>query len=71
MTTITSIKEDIMEVLRDGKTRSFQIDEQYLNEIRMWPSGIKVKIKFDDSLQKHIITPKDWVQNSVFGIKLY
>ena len=33
MTTITSIKENIIEVLRDEKARVFQIDEQYLNEI--------------------------------------
>jgi hypothetical protein len=71
MTTITSIKENIIEVLRGEKITAFQIDVQYLNEIRMWPSGIKVGIKFDDSSQKHIITPIDWVQNSVNGVKLY
>ncbi|WP_298902620.1 hypothetical protein [uncultured Psychroserpens sp.] len=71
MTTITSIKEDIIEVLRDEKTRTFQIDEQYLNEISLWPNGIKVKIKFDNTSQKYIITPINWIQNSVNSIKLY
>jgi len=71
MTTITSIKESILKVLRDEKTRTFQIDEQHLNEIRMWPSDIQVEIKFDDSSQKYIITPIDWAPNSVYGVKLY
>jgi hypothetical protein len=71
MTTIKSIKKNIIEVFRGQKIIAFQIDVQYLNEIKMWPSGIKVGIKFDYSLQKHIITPIDWVQNSVNGVKLY
>jgi len=71
MTLFKSITGTTLEVLRDGTPRIFQIDEQFLNEVKMWPSGIEVEIKFDESTEKYKIKPKGGSGHSIYGLKTY
>lgn len=71
MITIINITKDIITLLRSGKIIVLQIDAQYIHEIKMWPSGINIQVEFYEQQQKYFITPTDWAQNTVSGIKLY
>ena len=56
-----------MEVFRGQGIRTFEIENLYTNELKMWPSGIEVDIVFDEILKKYKITPKNWVKKSALA----
>lgn len=68
MSKIKQIKTDIIYVERTENLEAvFRIDKQYLEEIRKWPSGININIKFNRGTKVRAITPVNWLPNTVFG----
>ena len=65
MRKIELIKRETIYVNSKGVINAFALDESYLDEIAMWPSGIKIIVKKEN--EKYKITPVDWVKNSVFA----